>query len=139
MSDVAALADMMSSKLHVKCGYDPEDSHIAEDTLVAFLRTPVTLDLRSVPGIGKVGKRKLIEQGITNTYNLIAKYLALRADDDTSQTHCDKFWRWIDSVGLSARHRDMIVHAIAEKVSTMMPGLYNTEELKQKPMGKIEE
>ena len=135
MNDDAMLAKLAGDKLHVgapaaRTGYDPSLSRLKEETLVAFLRAPIHLDLKSVPGVGKVGKRQLINHGVTNTFNLIGKFLSLRADEDTPQEHCDKFWRWIDTAGISVAHRDMVVQAIAEKVDTMIPGFSGKEMLK---------
>ncbi|CAN0415243.1 unnamed protein product, partial [Hapterophycus canaliculatus] len=63
---------------------------------------------------------------VTNTYQLIGKFLALRGPDKTdfkvdSMEHCDKFWYWLKSKGIHAC-RSMIVYAIAEKVNTWIPG-----------------
>jgi len=42
----------------------------------------------------------------------------------SSVEHCEKFWFWLQFVGVSS-HRSAIVRAIAEKVNTMMPGIYD--------------
>ncbi len=38
--------------------------------------------------------------------------------------HCEKFWYWLQSKGVSA-HRSAIVKAIAQKVNGIMPGVYD--------------
>jgi hypothetical protein len=41
--------------------------------------------------------------------------------------HCDAFWFWLKSKGITA-YRSGIVMAIAEKVNTMLPGIYDAAE-----------
>lgn len=64
-------------------GYDPQKSRVAEDTLADFLRAPLTGDLTEVPGIGKAAVAKLgeseeKEEAVTNTFQLIGKFLMLK-------------------------------------------------------------
>ncbi|KAF1776276.1 hypothetical protein GQ600_19280 [Phytophthora cactorum] len=101
-------------------GYDPQKSRVAEDTLADFLRAPLTGDLTEVPGIGKAA--------------LIGKFLMLKANSDDNDdgvidcaAHCDAFWFWLKSKGITA-YRSGIVMAIAEKVNTMLPGIYDAAE-----------
>lgn len=73
-------------------GYDPQKSRIAEDRLADFLRAPLTGDLLEVPGIGSAAISKLAsgdeEDRVTNTYQLIGKFLMLKVCDvsDTWRT-----------------------------------------------------
>ncbi|RLN95658.1 hypothetical protein BBJ28_00025621 [Nothophytophthora sp. Chile5] len=125
-------------------GYDPQKSRVAEDTLADFLRAPLTGDLTEVPGIGKaaVGKLGTAEEGedaVENTFQLIGKFLMLKvgtcrgnSDDNDDglldcSAHCDAFWFWLKSKGITA-YRSGIVMAIAEKVNTMLPGIYDAAE-----------
>lgn len=120
-------------------GYDPQKSRVAEDTLADFLRAPLTGDLTEVPGIGKAAVAKLGgcddgAEAVTNTFQLIGKFLLLKAnlDDDSDDVidcaaHCDAFWFWLKSKGITA-YRSGIVMAIAEKVNTMLPGIYDAAE-----------
>ncbi|KAL3670057.1 hypothetical protein V7S43_005427 [Phytophthora oleae] len=120
-------------------GYDPQKSRVAEDTLADFLRAPLTGDLTEVPGIGKAAVAKLGasddgEDAVTNTFQLIGKFLMLKANleedaDDVIDcaAHCDAFWFWLKSKGITA-YRSGIVMAIAEKVNTMLPGIYDAAE-----------
>lgn len=43
-----------------------------------------------------------------------------------SVEHMEKFWYYLQSRGISA-HRSGIVKSIAEKLNTMMPGVYDSE------------
>ncbi|GLD98784.1 hypothetical protein PINS_up007502 [Pythium insidiosum] len=119
-------------------GYDPQKSRVAEDTLADFLRAPLTGDLTEVPGIGKaaVGKLAAGEEGdrVENTFQLIGKFLMLKQSTDKNEDglidcaeHCDAFWYWLKSKGIQA-YRSGIVMAIAEKVNTMLPGIYDAAE-----------
>ncbi|CEG44843.1 hypothetical protein L914_07744 [Plasmopara halstedii] len=120
-------------------GYDPQKSRVAEDTLADFLRAPLTGDLTEVPGIGKAAVTKLAgsddgTEAVTNTFQLIGKFLLLKAnsDDDGDDVidcaaHCDAFWFWLKSKGITA-YRSGIVMAIAEKVNTMLPGIYDAAD-----------
>ncbi len=42
----------------------------------------------------------------------------------SSEEHCQKFWHWLQYVGISS-HRSAIVKAVAEKMNTMLPGIYD--------------
>ncbi|KAJ0408709.1 hypothetical protein P43SY_001933 [Pythium insidiosum] len=119
-------------------GYDPQKSRVGEDTLADFLRAPLTGDLTEVPGIGKaaVGKLAAGEDGdrVENTFQLIGKFLMLKQSTDKNEDglidcteHCDAFWYWLKSKGIQA-YRSGIVMAIAEKVNTMLPGIYDAAE-----------
>ncbi|TYZ67869.1 hypothetical protein PybrP1_002406 [[Pythium] brassicae (nom. inval.)] len=119
-------------------GYDPQKSRVAEDTLADFLRAPLTGDLTEVPGIGPAAVTKLGagEDGdvIENTFQLIGKFLMLKKNSSENDdglvdcaAHCDAFWFWLKSKGITA-YRSGIVMAIAEKVNTMLPGIYDAAE-----------
>ena len=41
-----------------------------------------------------------------------------------TREHCDAFWAWLRAKGLNA-YRAGIVLCIAEKVNTMIPGIYD--------------
>ncbi|KAG6582788.1 uncharacterized protein IUM83_17265 [Phytophthora cinnamomi] len=117
-------------------GYDPQKSRVAEDTLADFLRAPLTGDLTEVPGIGKAAVTKLGDgdEAVENTFQLIGKFLMLKESTNENDDgvincaqHCDAFWFWLKSKGITA-YRSGIVMAIAEKVNTMLPGIYDVAE-----------
>lgn len=121
-------------------GYDPQKSRLAEDKLADFLRAPLTGDIQEVPGIGEAAMKNLAKEdggsgddAITNTYQLMGKFLLLKSNTDSGemvqcQEHCDAFWHWLKSKGINS-YRSGIVMAVAEKLNTMIPGVYNTDEL----------
>jgi hypothetical protein len=109
-------------------GYDPNKSKVSQDKMADFLLADIDPDITSVPGIGPAAVRNLAESNITTTYQLIGQFLLLRGDNMGTQAHCDAFWYWLQEQGINA-HRSGIIETIAEKVETMMPGLYVKDEL----------
>ena len=60
------------------------------------------------------------------------KFLMLKGPDEDghkveSNEHMQKFWHWLAEKGISS-HRSAIVLAIAEKMNTMMPGIYDPSD-----------
>jgi len=47
-----------------------------------------------------------------------------------SVEHMEKFWWYLKQKGISS-HRSGIVRAIAEKVNTMLPGIYDASEYEE--------
>jgi hypothetical protein len=146
-------------------GYNPKKSRVSDDTLADFYRSPFTGDITEVPGIGPAAAKALAtgeaDDKITNSFQLVGKFLALKGPDSDghkveSVEHMEKFWyflqekvrasRWAtnrnrryafltftlaasslcSSQGIKA-HRSAIVNAIAEKMNTMMPGIYDAD------------
>jgi len=87
-----------------------------------------------VPGIGDKAIKALAEDShpenrITNTFQLIGKFLMLKGPDNAYEQvdvvdHMDKFWDFLQSKGIDA-FRSGIVQCIAEKANILIPGLYN--------------
>lgn len=102
-----------------------------------FLRGQLSGDLQEVPGIGPAAKKKLGEGDVdgdvvTNTFQLVGKFLMLKGPDDGDEKvgtreHMEKFWYWLQEKGISS-HRSGIVRCIAEKMNAMMPGIYDASE-----------
>mmetsp|Transcript_32928 Transcript_32928/g.62921 ORF Transcript_32928/g.62921 Transcript_32928/m.62921 type:complete len:131 (-) Transcript_32928:226-618(-) len=116
-------------------GYDPKRSRVNDDTMMDFIRGSITGDITEVPGIGPAAAKKMAigenDDAITNTYQLIGKFLMLRGPDSVdnkveSMEHCEKFWYWLQDKGISA-HRSAIVKAIALKVNGLLPGVYDAD------------
>merc|ERR1712029_1218949 len=91
--------------------------------------------ITEVPGIGPAAAKKLSagdgDEQITNTYQLIGKFLLLKGPDDDenkvdSMEHCEKFWYWLQDKGISA-HRSAIVKAVAMKSNGLFPGIYDPD------------
>ena len=107
-----------------------------DDTLIQFIHAPITGDLSEVPGIGPATKKSLAtlesddpNSSVTTTFQLIGKFLSLKSTNGDGEVigsveHMEKFWYWLQSKGVVA-HRGAIVKAVAEKMNTMMPGLYD--------------
>ncbi|GMH53566.1 hypothetical protein TrLO_g206 [Triparma laevis f. longispina] len=116
-------------------GYNPKKSRVSDDTLADFYRSPFTGDITEVPGIGPAAAKSLAageaDDKITNSFQLVGKFLALKGPDSDghkveSVEHMEKFWYFLQEKGIKA-HRSAIVNAIAEKMNTMMPGIYDAD------------
>jgi hypothetical protein len=116
--------------------YNPANSKISEDTLINFLRSPLTGEITEIPGIGP-SQAILLARGdvcdqITNSFQLIGKFLLLKKKDENSELnefiesndHCKLFYNYLKNKGIKS-HRNDIVMAIAEKTNTMFPGMYD--------------
>ncbi|CAN0417172.1 unnamed protein product [Pylaiella littoralis] len=117
-------------------GFDPKKSQVSKKKLADFIRLQLGGNLTEVPGVGDEAVKRLATgegvERVTNTYQLIGMFLALRGPDkgddhqvDTKE-HCEKFWNWLKSKGINS-NRSGIVTAIAEKVNIWIPGIYDEE------------
>jgi hypothetical protein len=95
-----------------------------------FRLSNVTGKLIEVPGIGDAAILKLASdpdptERITNTHQLIGKYLMLKGPDENGESVSvfqtnQKFWYWLKMRGIVV-HRSAIVLAISTKVSSFFP------------------
>ena len=110
--------------------YDLNASRASEDLLQAFMRGPLEADLQSVPGVGKKTAELLTADGVTTTYQLIAKFLSFCGEGVSTRSVCDSFVQYLAAVGVRG-WRNGITECIAERVNLMIPGLYNADEFMQ--------
>eukprot|EP00968_Pinguiococcus_pyrenoidosus_P013547 scaffold1228_cov246-Pinguiococcus_pyrenoidosus.AAC.7 len=108
-------------------GFNPNKSRVSEDRLAEFIVQELDPELTSVPGIGEKAKEFLAADGVETTFQLIGKFLMLKGKDTSVREHADAMWYYLQGVGINS-YRAGIVLAIAEKVNTMMPGIYNPDE-----------
>lgn len=106
--------------------FNPQNSKVAEDTLGDFVRGAIEENLETVPGIGPATVAKLNNEGITSTFQLIAKFLSMKDEGVESVEHCERFYQWLIHIGTPAGFRAGIVHSIAEKMNILMPGIYDS-------------
>eukprot|EP00594_Rhizosolenia_setigera_P003134 CAMPEP_0178956048 /NCGR_PEP_ID=MMETSP0789-20121207/9985_1 /TAXON_ID=3005 /ORGANISM="Rhizosolenia setigera, Strain CCMP 1694" /LENGTH=113 /DNA_ID=CAMNT_0020637829 /DNA_START=173 /DNA_END=514 /DNA_ORIENTATION=+ len=102
-----------------------------------WMRGDINGTITEVPGIGPAAAKKLAngetpDECITNTYQLIGKFLSLKGPDEEDEKvdsleHMEKFWQYLASRGISS-HRSAIVKAIAEKMNSFLPGIYDPEQ-----------
>ena len=116
--------------------YNPASSKISENTLVDFLRLPLSGNILEIPGIGSkqaiLLSRGDIGDQITNSFQLIGKFLLMKVKDQNSdedtfidpQEHCKLFYNYLKNKGITTSRND-IVMAIAEKTNIMFPGMYD--------------
>lgn len=115
--------------------YDPSKSNISTNTLVDWLRLPITGDITEVPGISK-NNAKLLSLGsneydqIKNTFQLIGVVLQLKHSKENElidcKKHCDLFKQYLINKGIT-NNRDTIVQAVIEKINIYFPGMYCVE------------
>jgi hypothetical protein len=103
-------------------------SALKDSTMAQWLASPISGDLKDVPGVGPAGIEKFKANGIQNTHQLIGQFLLFKGDDLNTQDHLDLFYKWLADIGISA-HRAGVVWSVAEKVSTFLPGLVNKDDL----------
>ncbi|CAN0289904.1 unnamed protein product, partial [Ectocarpus sp. 6 AP-2014] len=112
-------------------GFHPRKSTTTDATLAGFIRAPVTGVLTEVPK-----KYELLASGsepITNTHQLIGKFLALSPQRPNCVEHCDRFYKWLLGKNVTGALVNNIVEAIAEKVEVMMTGVYTPGDFDKKP------
>jgi hypothetical protein len=110
-------------------GFDVNRSQVSADALAKFLAADLSENITTVPGIGPKAAQVLAvataeDSGVRTTFQLIGKFLCLRGPGMSTQEHCDAFWNYLKLKGVDS-HRSGIVHAIAEKVNIMIPGIYS--------------
>ena len=106
--------------------FDPRRSNFNPDALAAFIRAPIVKELRSVPGVGQKNKDTLQENGVFTTHQLMGKFLSLSEEETDCVELCDKFYFWLQSVGVNS-HRGAIVSALGEKLAIIVPGIYDSD------------
>lgn len=106
-------------------GFDITRSRISDDTLAAFLATPIDQDLMTVPGIGEATVTRLKEGSVTTTFQLIGAFLCVCGKDQGSDERTNAFWFYLEALNVPGGTRSTIVHSIAERVNIMMPGIYD--------------
>eukprot|EP01138_Halocafeteria_seosinensis_P008264 gb/GECG01008445.1/.p1 GENE.gb/GECG01008445.1/~~gb/GECG01008445.1/.p1 ORF type:complete len:116 (+),score=15.42 gb/GECG01008445.1/:1-348(+) len=104
-------------------------SNVNDDTLANFVRSDLKDDLESVPGIGPSNKKKLEAIGVYSPKQLIGEYLRLANPSHSIQEHCDAFYQWFKDEADITNGRATIIRALGQKVSTMIPGIYDDEEV----------
>ena len=105
-------------------GFDLTKSHVADDTMEAFVNGAVDDDLTSVPGIGggSVAVLAAGDEPVSTTTAFIGKFLTMHVPGDDGSQMCDAMWYWLKEKGVPGGHRSGTIHALAEKVNRMIPG-----------------
>ena len=125
IDDVCITTSKMVIKESNNC-FDPRRSSANPNALAVFIRSPIIKDLNSVPGVGEGNKKLLKKDGIHTTHQLIGKFLSLSEEDTDCIELCDKFYFWLQSIGVNS-HRGPIVSAIGEKTMILVPGVYDCD------------
>jgi hypothetical protein len=99
---------------------------LQSDKLQEFIARRLEGNLTEVPLIGPKTEEKLIEAGISTTFQLCGKFLSFKeSPDTTSEEICQAFYAWLAAVGVTAG-RSPITLAIAEKVAVAFPACVDT-------------
>jgi hypothetical protein len=79
--------------------------------------------------VDKLGADDVEEnERITNTHQLIGKYLMLKGPGEVTFSELNhKFGHFLDGKGITS-HRNAIVRAISDKVSSFFPGFHDGSE-----------
>ena len=96
--------------------FDPNKSQINESTLAEFLRSELSKDLTTIPGIGQTTADTLQKEGIATSHQLLGFFLML---------NCNVYnlYGTLKSMGIKA-NKNTIVHALATKTDILLPGTY---------------
>ena len=87
------------------------------DKETAFVSSQWEDKLSHIPNIGPETSKLLTNAGITSAYGLAGKFLMLKTPGDNSQTRCDAFCAWLDSIGVTRGNQSVITFAIAKKLN----------------------
>ena len=108
--------------------YQPHKSTVTDITLVKFLRGDLEYNLETIPGIGPKAKERFAENGIHNSFQLLAKFLSMKqTDGDDCVAHCTQFYNWLGEIKLNT-NRHSITKSVAEKLSISFPNLYQESQ-----------
>ena len=67
----------------------------------------------------------MLEDGITNSVQLLGKFLMCRSSGMSQEHHCNKFYLWLRHSKLIHSNCNTIVQSCAEKANVLIPGLYH--------------
>ncbi len=115
------------------CGeeYSPFASELSNDDLQKWLSTPLSDDIRQVPGIDYKNANLLsissaVGDGITTSHQLLGVFLLCKGLGVQSQENCARFHSWLKAKGIT-NHTSTVVKACAEKCNQFFPGVYDGE------------
>ncbi len=84
--------------------------------------------MNEILGLGPDAETKLISIGITNTFQLLGKFLLLCTDNRKPIDVCSEFWGFLKEAHVNA-FRSEITRCIAEKVEAQLPGSFDYASL----------
>ena len=106
-------------------GYNPHATRANPDTMQAYLTKPISGDLTEIPRLGAACAEVLRRNGVTTTYALFGKFLTLKDEGVESVELCNRFFFWLESIEYPAQFRNSLVYAVAVRLDSMLPGLYD--------------
>lgn len=105
-----------------RAGIQEQDAHTIDDYVVGdWKNAQITpgMELTEIPGISEGGVKLL---GV-NVIGLIGQFMMFKETGDTPDALKRKFNAWLKSKHINT-HRDIITEAVADKIETFMPGMF---------------
>ena len=96
-----------AKRVHIRSGdsshdvYDPKKCSVGELEIEEFIRTPLSRDIESIPGVESTNKAILRKSGIAIPHQLLAVYLSMCKLTADPVEICDRFYFWIEEIGIS--------------------------------------
>lgn len=126
-SQVQAISEKMNTGFECRCAVEEKlmvksTSQMGEEKMAAFLAADLTGDLKTdLYGVGPKSVSKMAALGVTNTWQLVGKFLStLRAEDsgdsDDPANNAGEFIEWLTAAGTAASYRATVVVQIVEKL-----------------------
>jgi hypothetical protein len=105
------------------------------DPISDFMRAPITGDIQEIPGINSNEKYKLASgvDAVHTTFQLIGRVLLLKSFNPGTmqlincELHCALVAQWLSYKGID--NGQSIALILIEKIGTLMPGLYDVDQL----------
>jgi hypothetical protein len=128
-SDFVAIYFMIVNVFRV---FNPYRSTTTDEALRQFVSATLEPNILSIPGIGHKNAQHLREdnfgnyhlRSISNSYELMGKFLSMKAEGVGCVDHCQKFYDYLLEKGV-LHNTDDIVQAVAAKADSFISGIYD--------------
>ncbi len=109
--------------------YNPFAADFSKETLEAWLKEPLSEDIKNIPGVDyKTANLLSISSpagdGISTSFQLLGVFLLCKGLGVQTSENCDRFHAWLKAKGVTSR-TSTIVKACAEKCNVFFPGIYD--------------
>ena len=106
--------------------FNPNKTHISADSMSRWLKSPVSDDIMTVPGVADGNAQILARCGISSVFQLMSVFMSLKGPEVGSVQLCELFYQQLKSYGIKNRRGEIVV-AIASKLNNTFPGLYKPQ------------
>jgi len=97
--------------------FTPEKSRITEASLERWRNAEVNGELTQVPGVGEATAIALKKRGISNSYELMGRFMSYMGEEGLL-TACTDFKQFLAECDTPSTFRDSVVLAIGEKLAS---------------------